>query len=309
MLKNAYIFILILWLSGCQNDVVEPLDILWRDAMYQYDIGRYDLSEDLFLKVEKFYPTSQKTSEAILLASKSAYYHAHQLYGGAEKYVKAIEHASVLDELYPKYSEENDADWIIIMAYYNMLRHPQRDTSVVSTLMNKLKIYESNLSARGLQYKKIQVEHIKNECIRLLSLKELFAGNVYWMQKPSNPFAALLHYNNIIKNYRGSVAEPEALYRCVEVLLSLNQYQDIEYYSAKLSKIYQRTVWFHKAENLLYNYLDPLYFKNYDKVVSKNIHRDLKNGYVDFNEYNKKILYYVKGPKYVRYYNLKRLKK
>ena len=239
-----YIFCFLACLTGCMDQqeayVERPVGDLYNTAMGNMKGGSYSKAAQTFAEVERQHPYSKWAGKAQLM---SAY-----CYYEAKKYDDAIEGFSVFTQLHPGHPDVDYAYYMLGICHYERIPIPERDQQSTEksykAFQEILNRFPDSKYARDARFK---IDLIRNH----LASREMCCGRFY--QQQNNPLAAMLRFQNVVKDYQTTHQAPEALYRVVECALSLGLKSDAKSSAAVLGYNYRASPWYQEAYNLIKN--------------------------------------------------------
>lgn len=187
--------------------------------------------------LELYYPTSQLLPEVMTLKL----YNLYKL----KDYITLTAQAEKFISLYPNHPNTAYAYYMKGVANRKMMldsRRDQRTTqealAVFSELQEKFPASEYTSASKGM------IDYSKN----ILSMHELEIGRFYAGKAQYG--AAAARFQKILHGYQDTVAEPEAMYRMMEIHLNLQSYDYAQRYCEALINKYPQTLWAKVGKNM-----------------------------------------------------------
>lgn len=242
------VFVNSLLLSACSNnknadllaqqEKVEPADQVYNEALANFNAGRYKQAALKFSVVETQHPLTEWARKALVMQVYSNFKGAN--------YSEAANAASRYLSQYNKSSDSAYINYLMGLSYFYQIpdvTYDQNNASETIKVMKQLianypnSVYEKDA--------KIKIRFAKTQ----LAEKEMRVGRYY--QAHNNYVAALKRYRYVLENYKDTNLTEEALYRCVEVNLTLGLNIEARTATYILGYNYPDSVWYKNAYNLL----------------------------------------------------------
>lgn len=262
ILKNKYyklasIFIFCcFFIQGCSKErkitfeETPKLEVLYKEALNEFENGNWQRSVELFKKVELHYSFSKWAPRATLMIMF--------IYYEASEYTEAIQYAVKYKKLYPVSKNLDYVDYIIGMIFYEQISVPSRDNKYAHEALKQFKKiqkeYPNSIYANDI---KLKIDLVNEQ----LAGKEMYIARFY-MDK-SNWIPALKRLNNILDNYSSTVYVDETLHRFVEIYYKLGNLKKAKFYAAMLGYNFNDSDWYKKSYKLIED-------KNYTSEIKKD---------------------------------------
>ncbi len=234
-------------LSACSGNAT-PKDAVQQNLtgsdkrLYEEALG--DVGENNAAALEKLdlleltHPNSSNLPEAMTLK-------LYVLYSSG-RFEEAIAQADKFISLYPNNKSTPYAYYIKGMARHGMMMDTQRDQQNTQDAADAF----DELARRFPDSEFVQSSRqIADHADNMLAMKQIEIGRFYAKNGQYGPAAE--RYQSVLKNYRNSVAAPEAMYRMVEVHNNLNSPQNAENYYRMLQQNHPNNVWTEKATKIV----------------------------------------------------------
>ncbi|MDR3289660.1 MAG: outer membrane protein assembly factor BamD [Rickettsiales bacterium] len=225
-MKKFFIILLLLLISCADKEII----VTYNDAMQQLKDGSYLFAAENFEKLDDMMPFTQDAQKGLVMSAYS-FYKAKE-YDESNRVIEYFIRNNPINENVP------------YMYYLRGLNYEARITSITRAKDNTETANESYKSLLLTYPKSIYTDDVKERLIRInndLAGNDLAVGNWYFNDK--NYIGAINHYKNIIKNYKNTEYEAEALYRLVELHNIFNLKVDALKYYVELNNRYKDTTW------------------------------------------------------------------
>lgn len=241
--KHIAIALLALILVGCsttKEDKYEekPVGELYQKAKDYFDKGEYKKAAKGFEEVIRQHPYSKMATSAQLRAAE-AYY-------AAQEFEDAIVSVNMFLQLHPGHPDVPYAYYLRGICYYTQIKGVDRDQEMTENALHTfeeiLKRYPHSKYARDAKFK-IHLVH------DYLAGRDMTIGRLY--QSQGYLGAALGRFRNVLTHYETTAHRQEALYRLVEIYLSLGLVKEAQASAAVLAHNNPNNEWHVKAYNLL----------------------------------------------------------
>ena len=229
--------------GGVKKDtryVARDVNTLYRAAQDRLDRRQYKLAAALFDEVERQHPYSEWSRRAILM---TAYAH----YQGND-YAEAIGDADRFISLYPGNPAAAYAHYLKAICYFEQIVDVGRDQAATGqALANLSEVVQRYPRTEYAADARLKIDMVNDQ----LAGKEMNIGRYY--QRGNQPLAAIGRYKAVIDNeaFQRTSHTPEALYRLVEVNLSLGLTEEATRNAAVLGHNYPGSPWYAEAYALL----------------------------------------------------------
>ena len=216
----------------------EALKVLYDNAMGLVKKRDYVDAAILFEDIERQYPYSKWSSQAQLM--------------GAFCYYKSNMHDDSLNSierfisLYPANEKIGYATYLTALNYYAQIQDVSRDQSMTEQALISFNEVINRYSDTDFAIdSKNKIDVINDR----LAAKEIEVARFY--QFDSQWIAAINRYNLILDKYKTSIYTEEALYRLVEIYLSIGLIVEAKKYAATLGYNYSEGKWYEKSYKLI----------------------------------------------------------
>jgi len=246
VLRCALSFLLVGGLAaGCasSNDAAklinpDPPGKMYTRADSLLNGGNYTEAAKKFEDLDRDHPYAPEARRAIVMAAY-AYYKAG-------KYPEAIASAKRYTTLHPGTKDAALAHHIIASANFDDIRDPARDQTATRKALAELKTLVQ-------RYPDSPYTRQAGNRIRIaedtLAASEMSVGRYY--QKRNNLVAAVNRYKVVVSEYQTTAHVEEALYRLVEINMSLGVVPEAQTAAAVLGHNYPNSQWYANAHTLL----------------------------------------------------------
>ena len=233
-------------LIGCtttpeiEEQVEQPVGILYQDALESAIDGKAKDAASKFEEVERQHPYSELATRAQVMAAWSFY--------EANEYNQAVAALERFIELNPADPLVDYAFYLKALCFYEQIVDVERDAEMTRLALNAFeelvrRFPKSNYARDG----QLKIDLTKSH----LAGKEMTVGRFYL--KREQYVAALRRFDIVVKNYDTSNQVPEALYRKAEAYLALGLVDQSErvYQVAKYN--YPESIWTERLSGLREN--------------------------------------------------------
>lgn len=240
-------------LVACQSNnrqqelayVERPVEQLYARATEELDKRDFDEAILLFNEVERQHPYSEWARRSSLMTAFASY--------ESRKYDEAISTAQRYLSLNPAGQGAPYAYYLIAVSYFDQIMDVGRDQKTTELARNALndviRRYPETDYARDAV---VKMDMVSDQ----LAGKEMEIGR--WYLRRNQHLSAVNRFRTVVTDYDTTGHTPEALYRLVEVYLSLGLKQEALASGAVLGYNYPESVWYRDAYRLLGNEgLDP----------------------------------------------------
>ncbi len=219
-----------------------PVELLYNTGFEQLDRRRWDQSILYFQEVERQHPFSEWSRRAILMQI-----YAHYQAGRLQDAVAASDR---FIQLYPGSPSASYAYYMRGVAYFDQIVDVGRDQAAAGQALIAMRDVARRYP--GTAYASdaiVKIDMINDQ----LAGKDMTVGRYY--QRQNQPLAAIGRYRAVIENpeYQRTSHAAEALYRLVEVYLTLGLRDEAVRNGAVLGHNYPGSVWYRDAFALLTN--------------------------------------------------------
>ena len=245
LLQLSAAMVLVASMAGCGSNSntekllnPDPPDKMYLQADSMLARGRYEDAAHKFEDLDRDHPYSQEARRSIVM-SAFAYYKA-------QKFAEAITTAKRYTTMHPGTKEAPLAHHIIASSYFDDMNGPNRDQSNTQKALIEFKTlrnrYPDSTYARESE-NKIRI------CEDSLAAHEMHVALSYL--KDRKFLAAKNRYEVVAREYQTTVQVEEALYRLVEVNMSLGIVQEAQTAAAVLGHNFPNSQWYKDAYALL----------------------------------------------------------
>ena len=220
--------------------VERPVDLLYSTGADQLDRRNWGAATDYFREVERQHPYSEWSRRAILM---TAYAHYQ-----AGDYPDAVGDADRFVSLYPGNASAVYAYYIKAVCYFDQIIDVGRDqASAEQALAGLREVTRRFPHSEYALDAKLKIDMVNDQ----LAGKEMTIGRFY--EKAGQPVAAIGRFKNVIDRYQTTSHTPEALYRLVELDLTLGLMQDAQRNAAVLGSNFPGDRWYVYGYRLMTN--------------------------------------------------------
>lgn len=219
-----------------------PVELLYNTGYQRLERGRWLDAVAYFQEVERQHPYSEWSRRAILM-QMYAYYRQG-------RYQDAIAGADRFIQLYPGSPSASYAFYMKAVCYFEQIVDVGRDQAATGQALLALRDVtrrypDTPYAADAL----IKIDMVNDQ----LAGKEMAIGR--WYQRQQQPLAAINRYRTVIDNqdFQRTSHTPEALYRLVELYLTLGLDEEATRNGAVLGHNYPGSRWYQDAYVLLTN--------------------------------------------------------
>jgi len=240
--------LLALLVAGCDGgESVERGNIDYEQFTAQqiFERGEFDLERNKpklaaqsFAEVERLYPYSALAKRAVIMQAFSN----HQ----ARAYEDSRSAAQRYIDFYPADEDAAYAQYLLALSYYDQIDEIGRDQKLTFQALQELRevieLYPESQYANAARLKfDLAYDH--------LAAKEMEVGRYYL--KRDNFAAAANRFRTVVEDFQTTTHTAEALYRLVEVYLSLGLVNEARTAGAILGYNFRGTEWYEDAFALL----------------------------------------------------------
>ena len=259
--KFLYIFILIITLISCSNEIPKNKVLIEKDInlqvieTYQEGLKSLESGDSLyaakkFNEVEILFPYSEWAPKAALMA---AYAYYEQDY-----YLDAITEIQRFIKIYPKHKNLDYAYYLLAVSHYEQIVDEKKDLKSILNARKYfnfiIKNFPSTVYSADSEYKVDLVNEV-------LASKEMYVGRYYFDKK--SWISAIKRFRTVIDEYETTVYTEEALHRLVEVHYIIGLEDEAKKYAKLLGYNYESSAWYEKSY-IIFN----------DSYKSKKRHRN-----------------------------------
>ncbi|PLX29612.1 MAG: outer membrane protein assembly factor BamD [Alphaproteobacteria bacterium] len=242
---NSFLIAFLLLLASCSSHEVEKpkegtaLSALYDKAMDHMIVEKdYKKAAKAFENVERFYPLSPWAMKAQLMAAY-AYYESGQHEQAIANLENFLQSQSNSD--YAPY-----AQYLLGLCYYIQITGVERDQTMT---------YKALKAFRKVTQKHPKTLYARDARLKIDLCKEHLAGQDmeigrFYLDKKI-PTAALQRFLHVVQSHQTTSHAAEALYRCVEVFLTLGMKDEALKHAAILGYNYPGNKWYQSTYSLL----------------------------------------------------------
>ena len=217
-----------------------PVELLYNTGANRLDRGLWNQAVDYFAEVERQHPYSEWSRRAILMQIY-AYYQNNN-------YAEAIAASDRFIQLFPGNPSAPYAFYMKAICNFEQITDVGRDQGFAQAALSGLRDVARRYP--GTPYAidaTVKMDMVNDQ----LAGKEMAIGRYY--QRANQPLAALNRYKTVIDNpaYQRTSHTPEALYRLVEVNLTLGLKDEAMRNGSVLGFNYPGSPWYSEAYALL----------------------------------------------------------
>jgi len=215
-----------------------PVDVLYNAGADRLDHHEWNEAVDYFREVERQHPYSEWARRSILMTA-----YAHYM---ANDYSDALQDADQFISLYPGNASAPYAYYLKAICYFEQIVDVGRDQASTSeageALREVAKRYPTSEYAVDA---KLKIDMVQDQ----LAGKEMTIGRYYL--RAGDPMGAVGRFRTVIEKYQTTSHTPEALYRMVEVYLTLGLVDEARRNAAVLGYNYPGDPWYADAYALM----------------------------------------------------------
>jgi outer membrane protein assembly factor BamD len=215
-----------------------PVELLYATGAERLDGKRWAEAVDYFQEVERQHPYSEWSRRAILMTAY-AHYQANQ-------YAEAIGDADRFISLYPGNPSTVYAFYLKSICYFEQIVDVGRDQAATEQAENALRdVVQRYPNTEYARDARLKIDMVNDQ----LAGKEMAIGRYYLRQ--NEPVAAIGRFRTVIDRYQTTSHTPEALYRLVEVYLTIGLTEEAKKNGAVLGYNFPGDGWYTDAYKLL----------------------------------------------------------
>ncbi len=218
--------------------VERPVDLLYSTGADRLDRRDWGSAVDYFREVERQHPYSEWSRRAILMTAFAHYQ--------ADDYPDAIGDADRFVSLYPGNASAAYAYYLKAVCYFEQIIDVGRDQAATEQALAALR--EVSRRYPRSEYAldaKLKIDMVNDQ----LAGKEMTIGRFY--EQAGQPVAAMGRFKNVIDRYQTTSHTPEALYRLVELDLTLGLMPDAQRNAAVLGANFPGDRWYGYAYRMM----------------------------------------------------------
>ena len=218
--------------------VERPVDLLYATGAAHLDRHDWAGAVDYFREVERQHPYSEWSRRAILMTAFAHY--------ESNSYPEAIGDADRFIQLYPGNASAAYAYYIKAVCYFEQIIDVGRDQAAADQALAALReVVRRFPSSPYAVDARLKVDMVNDQ----LAGKEMTIGRFY--EHANQPIAAMGRFKTVIDRYQTTSHTPEALYRLVELDVSLGLMPDAQRNAAVLGANFPGDRWYQDAYRLL----------------------------------------------------------
>ena len=267
--KFLYIFILIITLISCSNEIPKNKVLIEKDInlqvieTYQEGLKSLESGDSLyaakkFNEVEILFPYSEWAPKAALMA---AYAYYEQDY-----YLDAITEIQRFIKIYPKHKNLDYAYYLLAVSHYEQIVDEKKDLKSILNARKYfnfiIKNFPSTVYSADSEYKVDLVNEV-------LASKEMYVGRYYFDKK--SWISAIKRFRTVIDEYETTIYAEEALHRLVEIHYIIGLEDEAKKYAKLLGYNYQSSTWYEKSY---------IIFNDSYKNIKKNSNKNEKSNFI-----------------------------
>ncbi len=215
-----------------------PVELLYATGADRLDHRHWTDAVDYFHEVERQHPYSEWSRRAILM---TAYAHYE-----ANDYDGARQDADRFIGLYPGNASTAYAYYIKAICYFEQIIDVGRDQAATEQALTGLReVVRRYPNSEYATDAKLKIDMVNDQ----LAGKEMTIGR--WYLRNGEPLAAIGRFRTVIDRYQTTLHTPEALYRLVEVYLTLGLIDEAKRNAAVLGYNYPGDGWYSDAYALM----------------------------------------------------------
>ena len=248
MSKKYLLLLFILWsLFSCTNKNNEEInsenisinpEILYIDAMNNFETKEYDLALEKFEKLEKLFPLSNEAVQSQIMSAFIDYIRLN--------YDDAVYKFNRILRKYPSHKNLDYVYYMKAMCYYEKISNEELDGSnnikALENFNQVINRFPNSKYARDSQQKIILVKSN-------IAAKHMSIGRFY--QENDKFLAALNRFKIVVSDYSVTKFTPEALHRMVEIYYKLGMKEEAVNTAAVIGYNYPESEWYEHSYNLL----------------------------------------------------------
>ena len=179
-------------------------------------------------------------------------------------YESAIYKFDRIIKLYPSHKNIDYAYYMRAMCYFEQIENEELDGLYNELSLENFKEITNRFpNSEYAQDSRQKILFI----LENIAAKHMNIGMFYLKQKKY--LAAIKRFNNVINNHSKSKFTPEALYRLVEIYLTLGLVDDAEKSASVIAYNYPKSIWYEKSY--------ALFYPEQKKTKSLNFFKGIKN--------------------------------
>ncbi len=218
----------------------EKPELLYVQAMEDFDKKNYEIAIDKLQKISKLYPLSNEAIQSQIMIGFSYYIQMD--------YEKAIFKFNQIIQKYPSHKNLDYVYYMRALCNYEQINNAQLDGAFNEVAINDfyqvINRFPLSEYAKDSYQKIILVK--SNQAAKHMSI-----GKFYLEEKKYT--AALNRYKIVVENFSETKFTPEALHRMVEIYSEIGMMQEAKKTASVLGYNYPKTKWYKYSYNLITN--------------------------------------------------------
>ena len=218
--------------------VERPVDLLYATGADRLDRRDWGAAVDYFREVERQHPYSEWSRRAILMTAFAHY--------ESGDYPEAVGDADRFISLYPGNASAAYAYYLKGVCYFEQIIDVGRDQAATEQTLSGLReVVRRFPHSEYAADARLKLDMVNDQ----LAGKEMTIGRFY--EKGGQPIAAMGRFKTVIDRYQTTSHTPEALFRLVELDLTLGLMQDAQRNAAVLGANFPGDRWYADAYRLM----------------------------------------------------------
>jgi len=214
------------------------VELLYATGAERMDNRRWTEAVSYFQEVERQHPYSEWSRRAILMQAFAHYQ--------SNSYAEAIGDADRFASLYPGNPSTVYAYYLKAICYFEQIVDVGRDQAATEQALNALRdVVQRYPNTEYARDARLKIDMVNDQ----LAGKEMAVGRYYLRQ--NQPVAAIGRFRTVIERFQTTSHTPEALYRLVEVYLSIGLLDEAKKNGAVLGYNFPGDAWYTDAYKLL----------------------------------------------------------
>ncbi|SVB50607.1 uncharacterized protein METZ01_LOCUS203461 [marine metagenome] len=248
MSKKYLLLLFVFWsLFSCTNTNNEEInsknipinpEMLYIDAMSNFETKEYDLALEKFEKLEKIFPLSNEAVQSQIMSAFIDYIRLN--------YDESI---YKFNKILIKYPSHKNLDYVYYMkaiCYYEKISHQELDGSNnINALENFERILNRFPDSKYAKDSQQKIILVKSN----IAAKHMSIGSFY--QENEKYIAALNRFKIVVNDFSVTKFTPEALHRMVEIYYKLGMKEEAINTAAVIGYNYPESEWYKHSYHLL----------------------------------------------------------
>ena len=215
-----------------------PVELLYNAGASRMDSHQWNEAVDYFREVERQHPYSEWARRSILMTA-----YAHYM---ANDYAEAISDSDQFISLYPGNPSTPYAYYLKAICYFEQIVDVGRDQASTSEAGEALREVAKRFpNTEYAADARLKIDMVQDQ----LAGKEMTVGRYYL--RNGDPIGSINRFRTVVDKYQTTSHTPEALYRLVEVYLTLGLIDEAKRNAAVLGYNYPGDAWYSDAYNLM----------------------------------------------------------